>query len=294
VSTLTKVFVVLVTVLSVVLVALIVPFVANTQHYKSQVATAETQKSQADAAARLAMAELEAARAQESEQLILLKTKNQELTSRITTLGAELATARSAERELGNENARLQATNERLSAAASQYGSITESLQKELTDRREQMVAQQTRLIQLTDRNTDLEGQLDSLTRQVRRLREGMQQIQERSSELEGMLSRVPDEVKRTISASTDSGTAQPFMPESPIRGQVTRVEQLADETWVQVNVGKNDGVAPNMKFWVHRNGQFLGTLIITKVDQGDAAGRLQNLQGQVAQGDTVLTGTGF
>ena len=81
------------------------------------------------------------------------------------------------------------------------------------------------------------------------------------------------------------------FVPETPIRGQVTRVEQIDDETFVEVNVGTNDGVATNMKFLVHRGSQFLGSLVITNVDVQSSAGRMQLLQGQVAIGDAILTG---
>ena len=48
------------------------------------------------------------------------------------------------------------------------------------------------------------------------------------------------------------------------------------------------------MKFWVHRGGQFVGTVVIMKADANASAGRLRITAegvGDIVKGDTVLTG---
>ena len=56
------------------------------------------------------------------------------------------------------------------------------------------------------------------------------------------------------------------------------------------VNVGRNDGVMPQMRFYVQRGEQYVGTLIIKSVDDRNAAGMMSLLQPdqEVITGDAV------
>ena len=280
-----KVCVVLVTMLSVLLVALIVPFVANTENYKQQLDDTLVAKAAAEEMARLRQSELNAAQSRQSEQITLLNAASNNLTTQINLLTQKLAESEAQTQSERTKLSKFDADWSRLTAANQQYAQITEDLQTELKQRREQLVNQQTRNIQLADRNNELESQLEALTRQVRRVQENLTHLQEQNADLERKLAQVPPQWQ------PEETTVAPFVPDIPIRGQITRVEPMDDETFVEVNVGSNDGVASNMKFLVHRGNQFLGTLIITNVDIQNAAGRMQLLQGQVAAGDMVLTG---
>ncbi len=294
-SILTKIFVVLVTVLSIALVALIVPFVAKVEDYKSQVGRADQARASAEATARLRQAEIGALKDKESERFIALSAENTALTSQIASLTEELATSRAQYQAAQADKAKNDATIAGLTSANEQFAAITAGLQGELDQRRKQSVELATQSVQLKDRNFELQGQLDTLTREVRKLRENMTQIAERNSDLEGMFERLDPSIRQQVLGKDSEVTsAQPFMPQTSIGGAVTAVEALDGETFVQVNIGKNDGVEANMKFWVHRGGQYLGTLVITRVDANASAGRMLFKEQEIAKGDAVLTGGTF
>jgi len=291
---LTKAFVVLVTILSVVLVALIVPFVANTENHRQKVAEIETRLALANQKASLKQNEIEAVASQAAEEISKLKAEVTLLTSRITSLTSDLARAENEALTQRTRNAQTTSQLNVLTAASKQYADITAALQKELNERRSETVELQTRLIELSRRNNDLEEQGNTLNRTVRHAQEQMTTLEEEVRKYNEMIQRLPADVRRQLAAGTQEQTAsgnQPFVPSMSIRGTVTAVEKRLDDTFVQVNVGSRDGVEANMKFWVHRGEQFIGTLVITRVDAGVAAGRMQLLQGQVAQGDQILTG---
>lgn len=284
-----KVFVVLVTLLSVLLVALIVPFVANTENYKQQLDDAMIAVATAEKTAKQRQAELGRAQDNESELVTRLHNTINNLTTQISQLTQKLADSEAQTQSESAKLAKFEADWSRLTATNEQYAQITKELQGELKQRREQLVNQQTRNIQLADRNNELESQLGALTRQMRRVHENLTHLQEQNADLERKLAQLPPQWQaRILSQET---AAAPFVPETPIRGRITRVQPLDDETFVEVNVGQNDGVAQNMKFLVHRGSQFLGSLIITQVDAQSSAGRLQLLQGKVVVGDLILTG---
>ncbi len=286
---LTKVFIVLVAILSVLLGTLTVTFVANTENYRQQLEDALTFKAAAEQTARLRQNELSAAQSNDSERIALLKGQAENLITQLNQLTQELAESKARAQNESAKLSKFEADWSRLTAANQQHAQITKELQSELRERREQMVDQQTRSIQLADRNNELEGQLAALTRQVRRVHEKMTNLQDENTQLTSKLAQLPPQWQtRLLSEQT---VAAPFVPETPIRGQVTRIEQLEGEIFVQIDVGSNDGVQSNMKFLVHRGSQFLGTLVITNADAQNSAGRIQLLQGTVAVGDSVLTG---
>lgn len=286
---LTKVFVVLVTVLSVLLVALIVPFVANTENYKEQLEDSRTARAAVEELATLRQNELNAAQSRDSEMVTVLKSQAQNLSTQINLLTQQLADSEAKARSESEKLAKFEADWSRLIATNQQNTQMTQELRVELTERREKMVEQQTQMIELADRNNELESQIEAMTRQVRRVHEQLTQLQEQNADLEQKLAQLPPQWQQKI--LSEEIEAAPFVPETPIRGQITKVQQLKDELFVQVNVGENDGVIANMKFLVHRGNQFLGTLIITTVDAQNSAGRMQLTQGEVAVGDSILTG---
>jgi hypothetical protein len=113
--------------------------------------------------------------------------------------------------------------------------------------------------------------------------------LEGKNNQLNQQLAQLPSD-ERAKMIEQDSAI-RPFEPQTLIKGQVTAVKQFENETFLQINVGSSDGVAPNMKFMVHRGNQFLGSLIVTTVDKKAAAGRLKSQQSSIDVGDNVLTG---
>lgn len=291
---LTKVFVVLVTFLSVVLVALIVPFVNNTEDFKQRIKDLQGELKGAQLSAQMRQVDQERASSKVSEQLSRLESESAASLQQINELSSKLVRAENAltVKDKDNESFKLQIGV--LSATAKQYADITGSLQKELKDRRSETLDLQTRLIELSRRNNDLEEQSNTLARNVRASQEQMASLEEEVRKYSQLIARLPSEQRAALTGGGEQAAVQgtaPVVPSHQIRGAVTQVEKRQDDTFVQINVGTRDGVEPNMKFWVHRGDSFVGTLVVTKVDANAAAGRMQLLQGAVASGDLVLTG---
>lgn len=294
-SILTKIFVVLVTFLSVALVALIVPFVAKVEDYKAQLTSAEQAKIQAEATARVQQAEKAALAEQESQRIRDLTAEKNALVASIATLSADKDKLSGELLASQAEIARNAANTSRLTAANQQFAAITQSLQDELKQRREQMVELQTRIISLGDRNDELVSQLDSLKREVNRFKEQMASLQDQNRDYERAIEKLDPSVRSEIMGTPETSAAsRPFMPPVRIGGSVTNVQSVEGDTWVQINIGSNDGVEKNMKFWIHRGGKYMGTLVISAVDANASAGRMDIMESQVSQGDSVLTGADF
>lgn len=294
-NVLTKIFVVLVAVLAIALVAMLVPLVTNTENYKDQLDQAKSEASSLKASLANTQSQLAAAKQNESKFFRDMANLKQKLeddiaaqTSRLAEVNAELNQERS-------KNGQATADLARLSLAEQAHAEITKSLQAELTLRRDELLQVQDDRAKKSAENDRLTSDLDAAKRQLARNQENITVLEEKTAKLETLWARVPLEVQKSITgtdATAEGGT--PYEPSSPIRGQVTKVQKVDDSTFVQINVGSTDGVAPNMKFYVHRTGQFLGTMVITNVDTKSAAGRVQLSQGAIAKGDMVLTGGGY
>lgn len=284
-SILTKVFVVLVAVLSVMLVALIVPFVANTENYKTQRDVALRSKAAAEAAAAAA-----------NDKVALLASQGtateKEFSEKIQALNQTLAEQARGRRDAENQLAQTQAQNtklaadvSRLSAAHDMLASVNKSIADELNQRRTSMVELQTQLIQQIDQSKSLASTVDTLNHQVRRFSEQIQLLGEEKRKLEDELALVPPDFRQSKAVN-----AAP-VPQVRIEGKVTKVQSADGQTLVQISVGKTDGVAQNMKFIVYRGQQYLGTLSVRVVDDRSSAGLVELSAGSITAGDLVVAG---
>ncbi len=288
-SPLTKAFVVLVTVLSVLLVALVVPYVAQTEDYESQIRALEGKVASADLSARVAEQKNSAAQERELEIKSRHSQQIEDLTKARIRLQTERDDAKAAATQGNRALAQFKAELSRLSAAAVQDANLLTVTTADLKLTRQTLVDAQTKLVQLGDRNNELESQRDSLNRQVRRLGEKMVSLEQDNVELRGLLAKVPEQYRQEISTGE---TAQVPSPASyPIAGTITDVQLAAGTQLVQIDVGSKDGVETNMKFLVHRNDQYVGTFVVDRVESAIAAGRMVLSKGEVRSGDQIYTG---
>lgn len=290
-SPLTKVFVVLVTVLSVVLVALVVPFVANTENYKAKLAVAQSDRDAAAARAKGLETAAGIAAERDAERVANLVNENRLLTTQRNEYANKLGDISSSLSSERASKGKADADVSRLSASNAQLTSITAALQTELSLRRKENEEKQATAIAQADQIRDLEGAKETLSRQVRSLQQQVVAVQDRSKTLEDAMARLDPSTRAQIMGGEQTGGPE-FEASTPILGKITAVQRVAEDTFVQINVGKNDGVQANMKFLVHRGNQFLGTLVITTVDGRAAAGRLRLSQGDIVAGDAVLSGS--
>ncbi len=293
-SVLTKVFVVLVNVLSVALVALVIAFVANTENFKQQFTEVKAERDSFDAKARLIQGELNLLKGEWDKQA---KTYADEINAKLAQAKAaedQLATVRAELAGTRRDTAKLEAQVSGLSAAMSQNQAILDAALKELAQRRDDAVKLETRAIQLADRNNELMNQVEAYNRQVRRLNEQMTQLDEEKNKISDLWTRVPQDVRDRLTQTTAAaaaGVVEAVQTAVPVRGQITKIETVGDQTFAQINLGKTDKVAPNTKFMIYRDNKFMGNLIIMTVSDREAVGRVELNQVPLSAGDRVMSG---
>lgn len=287
-SVLTKLFVVLVTVLSVLLVALVVPFVANTENYKEQLTKEKERRVAADQIAAIRQSDLSVVVDGIDDQIRALKSENMDLVRQMNLLWSKLADAEARELAERARNDQIHADVSRMIAANEQHAEMNMALSSELTQRRNAMIDLQTKMIELTDRGTELEGQLATADRQVRSFQEQMIEREEELQDLNDRIAKLPPDVRSRIYSGEVS---EEFEPQPKLAGRIVNLNAIGDQTFAEIDIGQNDMVKENMKFLVHRENQFLANLVITELDAQYSAGRLTLVEGPVQVGDMVLTG---
>lgn len=294
-SVLTKIFVVLVTFLSIILVALVVPFVANTENYKKVALDLESLRDQAEASAELLENELGAMQAGREAQLLKAQQTEKDHKDQLSMLRGAKTAAEDEVQELVVAARQAALSKSHADATAAQLAQVVASLRDELNIFRAKLADSVKRGLEVAIRNSDLDSQLASLERQVRRLSEDYQIASETLVKTKALLDRVPPATIIAIlgeQAAADGDVVVGYMPATPIHGRITLVTTYDNgDTDVQLDVGTIDGVAKNMKFFIHRGGDYMGTVLITVVDINASAGRVMFNDGQIVADDQVMTG---
>lgn len=280
---LTKVFVVLMCVFSIALVALVVPFAANVENYKEQRDAFESSAAAARADAALAQQRISDGVKEKLKEISDLKAQLDaergtilSLKSTITGLEADVkrqeGTVRSHEASIASQT-----------AAVAQLTGIQKDLRDELKQRRAETVDLTKKSIELIAAVNELSTIRDTMIRQGRLNKETIAALNKELEEANEFIQE-----NNIVATNTNSAEPTTVQPTSAIRGQVTAVEKAGgDITLAELNIGSNAGVQAKMEFIIHRDSEYLGTLVITTVDQQKSAGTLRT----VRSGKTIKTG---
>jgi hypothetical protein len=272
-SPLTKVFVLLLVVLSLLLSAATVTFV-NTldnqrqaadlarQNYQAQIAAkdaalqdAASKEAQAEAATQLAQNQVE----QDKQQF---NTFQKDIADR----DVQLAEAKS---QLAIQSADVTRLTEALKSAQDTNGHQQETIAqlRQSSDQAVQQSAQSSQQI------SDLTNRLEVTERERRfateQLEEQRQQNQKLGSALQDM-GRNPSEILASATVGTGAGAPK-------IDGVVREVRTIAGLPYATISVGSADNVAKGMQFNIvdHDTGNFLGKLTVDTVELNEATGRI-------------------
>ena len=291
-SLLTKTLVVLVTFLSILLVALVVPYVAQTENLRDGLNQAERAEREAQIAAELARTEANLVANRTADELAALRADKTELQDQLSTIEKEKVNLAKENRDLASQNSQLTAAVTTQSTTVDVSTQLLKSTQADLQEATSDRSELKTQTIQLADTVNEKQSQIESLERQVRRIRETTNALMQRNEQLAARLEQVPAEF--FAAAETGEAMSGEVVPEQPIMGEVSDIADAAGEMLVEVNVGSEDRVQPNMRFLVHRGSQYLGTLIIDKVDRSNAVGRVvlrSEDAGSIQPSDKVYAG---
>lgn len=291
-SVLTKVFVVLLALFSIVLSAFVVATFAQQENWKQSASDwkAAALDAQAEARAITNNAALEQQRA--------LARHQDDLTA-LNSLRAQLAASQQDVAKSARE--RDEALNN-LTIEQGSVAGLTEhsKLLQAALDREEQFSAQlATRNSKIERVNTDLNDRVKELTANLAMAKSRVRAMKEQIAGMAsaGDTTQIPggDNIVQAQTPSVASPAIVAAMT-SPIRAEVTDVQGERAE----ISVGSADGVAPGMKFLMYRPGadggkpQYLATLRITKVEAGRSAGMLEEAAGDVRVGDLARDEASF
>jgi hypothetical protein len=268
-TTLTKIFIVFLVVLSLLLSAGVVVFVNRTEDFRtanlaqaSKIATlnSEVQSTQKEvghqaADAALARQARDAAIADAQQKITTMQATNAALTSTVAEAKSTLTTE--------------QVTSANLASALT----ASETARKALADVLE---ASRTTNNQLSKDNSemnlrvaDLTNRLEVATRQVTNLNEA---VAEYKSNLE--------KAQRQIVALGGNPSVEPAssVGAPPIDGVIVSTQPQGGIPYATISVGSQDQVKRGMKFAIvdREKGKFLGELTVEQVDEKEATGRLE------------------
>jgi phage shock protein A len=273
-STLTKVFIVVLVVFSIAFTTMTVSIVAQSTDWRDTALKYEEHARVADTNLRnqIAASAAELATARDSIKSHLEKIG--ELETQLKGSGTELAKLRSDLAKAESEKSSSEAMNRGLLAQLT----IADAGRAEYRKQRDEI---EKRNIELERRNIDLNDRVNEQTARIAVLFEQKRQYEQQLNILKTENEKLAREAHRPAGAAVleePSGAAMPNVTAlspisaTPIRGKVLDVSGNI----ITISVGTADGVKKDMVFVITRGGdQYVGDLRISSVTPNQAAGRM-------------------
>ncbi len=291
-STLTKVFIVLLSVFSIAFTVMTVSITSQTTNWRDVAKKYEDQAVIADTHLRnlIAANAAEVATSRDAVRSAMEK---------IASLEGDLKSAKQESGQLKVELAR--AASEKSNAEAINRGllgqlQVAEQARTEYQKQRDDL---ENRGIQLEQRNIDLNDRVNEQTAQISVFAEQRRQYEQQLNLLKKEnenLSTGSQRVSsgRNLEAPTGTGlpgvVAKAPVADRIIRGQLTEV----DGNMVTMSVGSADGVKKDMRFVIYRNETYIGDLTVSLVEPNQSAGRLVRSTATPQTGDQIIDELGL
>ena len=287
-SPLTKTFVVLLVILSMLLSAATVVFVnANVARRDALAETLATRdrelqrandaRSEADAARQIAADNLNNAMQQNEQLKQQINNVNAQLIDRATQLGQAQSQIAMMSADLTRLTEGLQASEQTKSALQEQNNQLRQTNDARLTEN-----------TQLNQRVNELTSTLEQTEAARRNLAEQLAEARNRTEQMSAQLKGVGLSTEQLAAAGSRIGPQ--------VSGAVRDVRPIAGIPYATISIGSNDGVRRGMEFRVvnPQTGDFLGVLTVESVELNEATGRLSGPKvAQIRQGSEVKSQTG-
>ena len=277
---LTKVFVVLAALLSIVLSAMVIAYAVNTDHILANYTSLQSLSQSQDA--KIAELQSKISAGQIGDRAMI-----QQLNSDLANREQQISDLQRAKAQLETDKNRAESARQSLESKIAELGetaktqaALIASYTDEIRSLRTSEFASRRASLDMEDRMSDLESQKEVLEQNYRALQEEIAELR-RSSEL------------ATSGGGSSGNASAPFVfSGSVIFGSVDEVtEDIATgSTLVKLNIGSNDRVAKNMRFGVVRDGAFVGNLVVISTDSKFSIAKFDalNTGKKVAAGDKV------
>ena len=269
---LTKIFVVLVSLLAVFMVPLVVVSTLNQEHWRGEAIELQTQVRSARNDLQQARAQVQGQIASMNEELTIVSLRDQNRVSTIETLAsantrleAELLEARS------NLTSR-QANTRALHTSLTTSNELSEMLITNLDRQRSQALNAEKARVELDERLAEAEAQLQVAS-------DVTHVLQEENELLKRDQQRLSDQLNQytvTFGALDNNPRTQEegIAPDRNLSANVIDIAR-GDTTLVEIDAGSRDGVKEGWVMTVGDDGTFIGRLRIIKVDLNRATGVL-------------------
>ena len=264
---LTKVFVLIASILSVVMASLAVSYAANANAIKSDYFRAVSAQQAAEgslASANDWQIRINTQMEKNTARLHLEKTNLEETIrtseAEISALSIELRQARASRDSLEGKIAQLGVTTQTQVELIKEYkGEVSRLRDGELTWRSQKL--------DLEAKLSDSQSQLGVFAQVNRSLTE--------------LLAEAQAEIASDDDVDDGTGVAT-VVPGEQVRGTVQQVreEHSTGDLIIRISLGTNDRIAENSKLYLNRDGEtYLGDVVIFQTDPNFAIGRVRNLQ---------------
>jgi uncharacterized protein YlxW (UPF0749 family) len=275
VNALTKVFVILLVIGALLETAAVVVFVnkvdVSQNALKQAMAPYETANEKYQTAlgdAQAAKANIEKVQAESQSQLEAVRQQLNTAQQQVASKDAQLIKAEGQLQAMTLQNTQFAAAINASEASKGQLQTQTASLRKDV----DQFVARNS---DLNERVSDLQNKLDQTTREWRYTQEQLASSQSQAKRLNDIVKTSGLTPQETSSIPQNAGAA--------INGVIRDTQNINGIEYATISVGSADGVSKGMEFNIinRQKGEWLGTLVVDKVDQNQAVGKL-NLKGAV------------
>ena len=280
-STLTKVFIVILAVFGMFHSAMSIAIVSRMNNWKETAVTYKQDAKVAETNLRLLVAEYAAASATGKDKLQALLAANGELQQDLQSLQRDKAAVKSALME-------AQAAKSNSEAVARSLATVLKTEQGTSAEYRGQRNKLEGRTLDLERRNIDLNTRVNELTARLavsnEQKRQFEQQINILKTQQEAVAMGRGAALESPTGAALAGVDAETPVARSAIRGKVVET----DGRLLSVSVGSADGVKENMVFVVFRGDDYVGDLRISTVRPNEAAGELTKSVTPAQPGDRI------
>ena len=279
-TTLAKVFAVVVLVFSVALASGMVVYLSNAANYKDQLEKEKTNR----------QTDVTTLTGQMEEQKSIAKTATdakQTALDQVATMKAEVGQKDTRLAEKDGQITALQKKNQELTAAVT---SIEDTLKKQATE-----------ITKLSGEKEDYRLKADEATRAKEKAEDDLKSCKVALDNSQAALADAKKALDEANIMVTNMQSAAPganvsipapaSMPATPINGRVVNVDNQAG--LVVISVGKDDGVKDNYTFEVYRDNQYVGRIKIIEVLADGAIGKIDpamTKSNQIMENDYVST----
>lgn len=289
---LTKVFVVLVSLLAVMLVPLVVVYAYNENSFKSRYQAADLAKAAAIEDMKATQTRAAAESSSMQNEIDALKTVRTQLETnraadqaQIRKLETDLSSAQGLKTEIAAQLATLATSND-----AAQK--LLDSLITELRQLRADTVAIERQKVELDEALRDVTGQLEVAVAARRALEEELARLKDEHSRA---MTKLGEAYAKGFGSRNDTraGAVAGIIPDKSLSAEIIRVERSNSQVLAEINAGSRDGVKKDWSMTIADKGSFIGTLRIIDVDINRATGvvTMENSKVQVGQMAMALAG---